>query len=85
MKAVKPLLSMATMLFAVATFAETLVFAPGNGVTTNVSERLAAGVDIQVNEGTSGGGIVNLLDPLNGAIRTATVKCGTLGVETLRR
>ena len=85
MKAVKPLLSIAVMLFAVATFAETIVFAPGNGETTNVTEQLPAGIAIQANTGTSGGGIVNLLDPLNGAIGTATVKCGTLGVETLRR
>lgn len=69
----------------VACFADTLVFAPGNGMTTNVTERLASGVDVQANTGSSGGGIVNLLDPLNGAIGTASVKCGTLGVGTLHR
>lgn len=72
-------------LSASAVFSETAVFAPGNGVTTNVAERLAAGIDVQANTGTSGGGIVNLTDPLNGAIGTAAVKCGTLGVGTLHR
>ena len=85
MKASRILMPVVAAFAAFATFAETLVFAPGNGVTTNVAEQLPAGVDIQANEGTSGGGIVNLLNPLNGSIGTATVKCGTLGVETLRR
>ena len=85
MKAKRTMLTALTALMLSPLFAETLVFAPGNGVTTNVAERLPAGVDIQANTGSSGGGIVNLLDPLNGAIGTATVKCGTLGVETVRR
>ena len=85
MKAKQAVLAVLTALILSPLFAETTVFAPGNGVTTNVAEQLPAGVDIQANTGTSGGGIVNLINPLNGAIGTATVKCGTLGVETLRR
>ena len=85
MKAKRTILAALAALILSPLFAETLVFAPGNNVTTNVAERLAAGLDIQANTGTSGGGIVNLLDSINGPIGTATVKCGTLSVDTLRR
>lgn len=85
MKASRILLAVVAAFAAFVTFAETLVFAPGNGVTTNVTERLAAGVDVQANEGASGGGIVNLMNAENGAIGTAAVKCGTLGFENITR
>ena len=85
MKACRILSAVVAAFAAFVTFAETLVFAPGNGVTTNVTERLAAGVDVQANEGAGGGGIVNLMNAGNGAIGTATVKCGTLGFEDIAR
>ena len=51
MKAKRTMLTALTALMLSPLFAETLVFAPGNGVTTNVAERLPAGVDIQANTG----------------------------------
>ena len=81
----RQMLLAAAVLSASAAFSDTMVFAPGDGVTTNVAERLAAGVDVQANVGASGGGIVNLVNPMNGKIGTAAVKCGTLGVGTLHR
>ena len=65
--------------FAVA---ETVSIAPGNGVYTNVRERISGTVDVSVNPGTSGGGIVRL-NPANGYVGTTSLGCGTLLVDAL--
>lgn len=62
--------------------AEMVTIHPGNGVTTNVSERIAGVTDVTINSGTSGGGIVSL-NPMNSYSGTTQVGCGTLVVSKL--
>ena len=50
---------------------------PGNGVSTNVTERFTGEMDLTVNSGSSGGGIVRL-NTLNSYSGTTTLGCGTL-------
>jgi len=53
---------------------------PGNGVATNVAEQIRGGVNVLVNPGTSGGGIVSL-NPNNAYYGLTTLGCGTLVVD----
>ncbi|MBQ7189998.1 MAG: hypothetical protein IJR99_11350 [Kiritimatiellae bacterium] len=55
---------------------------PGNGVATNVTERITGATDVTVNNGTSGGGIVTL-NPLNSYHGLTTLGCGSLNVSSL--
>ena len=67
---------------AMACCGETVTIAPGNGVYTNVRERISGTVDVSVNPGASGGGIVRL-NPANGYIGKTTLGSGTLLVDSL--
>ena len=60
-------------------FAE-LTIHPGNGVTTNVAEQIRSAVNVTVNPGASGGGIV-ALNPNNAYYGLTTLGCGTLVVD----
>ena len=60
-----------------AALATTVTLDPGNGVETNVTERFSGEVDLVVNSGSSGGGIVRL-NTLNSYSGTTTLGCGTL-------
>ena len=62
--------------------ADTVTIAPGNGVFTNVTARIAGETDVEINSGTSGGGIVRL-NAANGYVGTTTVNCGTLVVDSV--
>ena len=62
--------------------AETMTIAPGNGVFTNVMARITGETDVEINSGTSGGGIVRL-NAANGYVGTTTVNCGTLVVDSV--
>ena len=62
--------------------AETVTIHPGNGVTTNVAERIAGVTDVTINSGTSGGGIVSL-NPMNAYMGKTEVGCGTLVASKL--
>ena len=72
---------MIAMCVAVATGAtlpaETVTIDPSNGVATNVTERFTGEMDLVVNSGSSGGGIVRL-NTLNSYSGTTTLGCGTL-------
>lgn len=57
--------------------ADTLVIAPGSGVATNVTETLTGARNVQINSGTTGGGIVTL-SALNRYTGGTYVKSGTL-------
>lgn len=57
---------------------ETRVFAPGNGVATNVAERLDGAFNVQANATATGGGIVVLANDANTFSGGAYVKSGTL-------
>ena len=61
---------------------ETVVIAPGNGVTTNVTETLSGMCNVQVNDGATGGGIVTL-SALNRYMGGTYVKSGTLVANTI--
>ena len=63
-------------------FADTVTIAPGNGVFTNVTARIAGETDVEINSGDSGGGIVRL-NAANGYVGTTTVNCGTLIVDSV--
>ena len=65
-----------------AAMADTVTIAPGNGVFTNVTARIAGETDVEINSGTSGGGIVRL-NAANGYVGTTTVNCGTLVVDSV--
>jgi autotransporter-associated beta strand protein len=81
----KSIFCMGFMAFFAAQGAGTLTFAPGDGQTTNVTEMIGGTFDaLQINSGTSGGGIVNLLNPLSYFSGAPTVDCGTLAVSDLR-
>ena len=69
-------------LVAMACCGETVTIAPGNGVYTNVRERISGTVDVSVNPGASGGGIVRL-NPANGYVGKTTLGSGTLLVDSL--
>ncbi|MDO5317186.1 MAG: autotransporter-associated beta strand repeat-containing protein [bacterium] len=69
-------------LLAMVCCGETVTIAPGNGVYTNVRERISGTVDVSVNPGASGGGIVRL-NPANGYIGKTTLGSGTLLVDSL--
>lgn len=58
-------------------FADTLTINPGNGVATNVTQRITGDTDLVVNSGATGGGIVTL-GPRNTYTGTTTLSCGTL-------
>ncbi len=53
---------------------------PGNGVTTNVTEHIRGGVNVLVNPGAAGGGIV-ALNPNNTYYGSTILGCGTLVVD----
>ena len=63
--------------FAGAAMAHTVTIDPGNGISTNVTERITGETDVTVNSGSSGGGIVRL-NTLNSYSGTTTLGCGTL-------
>ena len=63
-------------------FADTVTIAPGSGVFTNVTARIAGETDVEINSGDSGGGIVRL-NAANGYVGTTTVNCGTLVVDSV--
>ena len=67
-----------------AAMADTVTIAPGNGVFTNVTARIAGETDVEINSGTSGGGIVRL-NAANGYVGTTTVNCGTLVVDSVAK
>lgn len=69
--------------FGTAASAATVTLAPGNNVTTNVPA-FGGAVDVAVNTGTSGGGIVKM-DPYNWYTGNTTLNCGVLGCENLIR
>ena len=69
--------SAAVCWLAGAALATTVTIDPGNGVATNVTERFTGEVDLVVNSGSSGGGIVRL-NTLNSYSGTTTLGCGTL-------
>ncbi len=62
--------------------ADTVTIDPGNGVATNVTERIVGAVDVVVNSGSSGGGIATL-NPHNTYTGTTTIGCGTLVATAL--
>lgn len=63
-------------------FAGTVTIDPGNGVATNVTQRITGANDVVVNSGTTGGGIVTL-NPYNAYTGTTTLNCGTLVATAL--
>lgn len=67
---------------AFAGMADTLVIAPGNGVTTNVAEVIGGATDVQINSAATGGGIVKLA-ARNTYQGTTYVKSGTLEVSSI--
>ena len=60
--------------------ADTVTIDPGNGVVTNVTQRITGATDVVVNSGTTGGGIVTL-NPYNTYTGTTTLNSGTLVVK----
>ena len=58
-------------------FAGTVTINPGNGVATNVTQRITGETDVVVNSGATGGGIVTL-NPYNAYTGTTTLNSGTL-------
>ena len=65
-----------------AALATTVTLDPGNGVETNVTERFSGEMDLVVNSGSSGGGIVRL-NTLNSYSGTTTLGCGTLVADAM--
>lgn len=57
--------------------AGTVTINPGNGVATNVPQRITGDTDVVVNSGATGGGIVTL-NPYNTYTGTTTLNSGTL-------
>lgn len=78
----KNVLSVMVFPLSTAAVAGALVFAPGNGVTTNVTERMYGEYDsVEINAGTSGGGIVDFSNPWSLYQGAATVNCGTFSLS----
>lgn len=65
--------------------AETRVYAPGNNVATNVTERIEGAVNVQANTTSTGGGLVTLANNTNTFSGGAYVKSGTLAVPSVGR
>ena len=65
-----------------AVFAGTVTIDPGNGVATNVQQRITGATDVAVNSGATGGGIVTL-NPYNTYTGSTTLGCGTLVATAL--
>lgn len=62
--------------------AATMTIAPGNGMATNVSDRITGTLDVETNPGASGGGIVTL-GRFNDYAGTTSNGCGTLVATAL--
>ena len=62
--------------------AGTVTINPGNGVTTNVPQRITGDTDVVVNSGATGGGIVTL-NPYNTYTGSTALGCGTLVTTAL--
>ena len=62
--------------------ADTVTINPGNGVATNVTQRITGATDVVVNSGATGGGIVTL-NPYNTYTGSTTLGCGTLVATAL--
>lgn len=62
--------------------AATMTIAPGNGMATNVSDRITGTLDVETNPGASGGGIVTL-GRFNDYTGTTSNGCGTLVATAL--
>ena len=77
MKLTRGTISAAVCWLAGAALATTVAIDPGNGLSTNVTERFTGEMDLVVNSGSSGGGIVRL-NTLNSYSGTTTLGCGTL-------
>ena len=65
-----------------AVFADTVTIDPGDGVATNVQQRITGATDVVVNSGATGGGIVTL-NPYNTYTGSTTLGCGTLVATAL--
>ena len=78
------LLSAIILMSASFTIADTIVIAPGNGVETNVLDRIDGANDVQINEGTEGGGIVRLENGWNMYSGDTRIACGTLDAALVR-
>ena len=79
------ILGASTLLMGVLTgglSAGTVAIAPGDGVATNVTQRITGANDVVINSGASGGGIVTL-NPYNTYAGTTTLNCGTLVAMTM--
>ena len=63
-------------------YADTVTIDPGNGVATNVTQRITGATDVTVNSGATGGGIVTL-NPYNTYTGSTTLGCGTLVATAL--
>ncbi len=63
-------------------FADTVTIDPGNGVSSNVEQRITGAADVVVNSGASGGGIATL-NPHNTYTGSTTIGCGTLVATAL--
>lgn len=64
---------------------DTRVYAPGNGVATNVTEKIDGAVNVQANATSTGGGLVTLANSANTFSGGAYVKSGTLAVPSVGR
>ena len=62
--------------------AGTVTINPGNGVATNVPQRITGDTDVVVNSGATGGGIVTL-NPYNTYTGSTALGCGTLVTTAL--
>ena len=62
--------------------AGTVTINPGNGVATNVPQRITGDTDVVVNSGATGGGIVTL-NPYNTYTGSTALGCGTLVATAL--
>ena len=65
-----------------AVFADIVTINPGDGVATNVQQRITGATDVVVNSGADGGGIVTL-NPYNTYTGSTTLGCGTLVATAL--
>ena len=74
----------AALTSALAALAQTLVLAPGNGIETNVTDRIDGDVTVQINDGSSGGGIVRLSNEWNQYAGDTRILCGTLEPSVIR-
>ena len=63
-------------------FAETVTIDPGDGVLTNVTQRITGATDVVANSGATGGGIVTL-NPYNTYTGSTTLNSGTLVATAL--